>query len=85
MFVCLVDLLIISWRFIKIIMVEIIPEEEVVDKKDKFGYKIPDVVIDKEMSIKIKYGMLKISIDNAKYIQILLLKNWIMKKIVIRR
>ena len=49
-------------------MVKIIPEEEVVGKQNKFGYKIPDVVIDKEISIKIKYGMLKMSIDNARYI-----------------
>lgn len=49
-------------------MVKIIPEEEVMGPQYRFGYKIPDVDIDKEISIKIKYGTLKISVDNAKYI-----------------
>lgn len=49
-------------------MVKLIPEEEVAGKRNKFGYKIPDVAIDKEMYIKIKYGMLKMFIEDVMYI-----------------
>lgn len=47
---------------------DIIPKEEEVEgrhfkrSKDKFGYKIPEVSLDKDICVNIKYGILDISL-----------------------